>query len=54
LDSYATRLWQDNRDPATGLFRFQASNGGAPDPAQPVGTLNQSAAVQLFALLGRA
>ncbi|MEV0841804.1 glycoside hydrolase family 76 protein [Actinocatenispora sera] len=54
LDSYARRLWRDNRDPATGLFRFQASNGGAPDPAQPVGTLNQSAAVQLFALLGRA
>lgn len=52
LDGYAQRLWQDNRDPATGLFRFQASNGGAPDPTQPVGTLNQAAAVQLFALLG--
>ncbi|GAA4202091.1 glycoside hydrolase family 76 protein [Actinocatenispora rupis] len=54
LDTYAARLWQDNRDPATGLFRFQASNGGAPDPAQPVNTLNQAAAVQLFALLGNA
>ncbi|GAA1321632.1 glycoside hydrolase family 76 protein [Actinocatenispora thailandica] len=54
LDSYAARLWRDNRDPATGLFRFQASNGGAPDPSLPVGTLNQAAAVQLFALLGRA
>ncbi|HEY3506168.1 MAG TPA: glycoside hydrolase family 76 protein [Actinocatenispora sp.] len=52
LDGYARRLWQDNRDPATGLFRFQASNGGAPDPARPVNTLNQAAAVQLFALLG--
>jgi glycosyl hydrolase family 76 len=52
LDSYAQRLWQDNRDPDTGLFRFQASNGGAPDPAQPFATLNQAAAVQLFALLG--
>jgi hypothetical protein len=51
LSSYADRLWADNRDPATGLFRFQASNGGAPDPAQPVATLNQAAAVQLFSLL---
>jgi hypothetical protein len=51
LSDYADRLWSDNRDPATGLFRFQASNGGAPDPAQPVATLNQSAAVQLFSLL---
>lgn len=54
LDAYAQRLWDTNRDPATGLFRFQASNGGAPDPAQPVGLLNQAAAVQLFALLGNA
>ncbi|WP_335983735.1 glycoside hydrolase family 76 protein [Streptomyces sp. CA2R106] len=51
LSAYADRLWADNRDPATGLFRFQAGNGGAPDPAQPVGTLNQAAAVQLFSLL---
>jgi len=53
LDSYAQRLWRDNRDPATGLFRFSSSNGGAPDPALPVNTLNQAAAVQLFALLGQ-
>jgi hypothetical protein len=52
LDGYAARLWDANRDPATGLFRFQPSNGGAPDPAQPVDTLNQAAVVQLFALLG--
>ncbi|WP_329454790.1 glycoside hydrolase family 76 protein [Streptomyces sp. NBC_01497] len=51
LAAYAQRLWTDNRDPATGLFHFQGSNGGTPDPALPVGTLNQSAAVQLFALL---
>ncbi|WP_329139408.1 glycoside hydrolase family 76 protein [Streptomyces sp. NBC_01476] len=51
FSAYAERLWADNRDPATGLFRFQASNGGAPDPTQPVGTLNQAAAVQLFSLL---
>ncbi|MBD0734766.1 glycoside hydrolase family 76 protein [Streptomyces sp. CBMA29] len=51
LSDYADRLWAENRDPATGLFRFQASNGGAPDPAQPIATLNQSAAVQLFSLL---
>lgn len=52
LDAYATQLWAQNRDPQTGLFRFSASNGGAPDPAQPVGTLNQAAVIQLFALLG--
>jgi hypothetical protein len=54
LDGYAGRLWRANRDPATGLFRFGPGNGGAPDPAQPVGTLNQAAAVQLFALLADA
>jgi hypothetical protein len=54
LDDYAGRLWRANRDPATGLFRFGPGNGGAPDPAQPVGTLNQAAAVQLFALLADA
>jgi Glycosyl hydrolase family 76 len=51
LSDYADRLWADNRDPATGLFRFQASNGGAPDPAQPFATLNQAAVVQLLSLL---
>ncbi|WP_037569033.1 glycoside hydrolase family 76 protein [Phaeacidiphilus oryzae] len=51
LSAYAERLWVENRDPATGLFHFQSGNGGAPDPAQPVGTLNQAAAVQLFSLL---
>jgi hypothetical protein len=50
LRSYAQRVWSENRDPATGLFRFQASNGGAPDPAQPVMTLNQAAVVRLFAM----
>ncbi|WP_033346600.1 glycoside hydrolase family 76 protein [Catenuloplanes japonicus] len=52
FEKYAARLWSDNRDPATGLFYFQTSGGGAPDPANvPAQTLEQAAAVQIFAAL---
>ena len=49
---YASQVWSANRDPSTGLFHFQASGGGAPDPANvPAQTLEQSAVVQIFAAL---
>ena len=48
---YAERLWDENRDEDTGLFRFQASGGGAPDPDQRPQALHQSGATQIFALL---
>lgn len=48
---YADRLWEENRDEDTGLFTFQASGGGAPDPAQAPQTLHQSGVVQIQALL---
>ena len=48
---YAERLWTENRDADTGLFGFQTSGGGAPDPALRPQTLHQSGAVQIFALL---
>ena len=52
FEGYAARLWSENRDAATGLFHFQASGGGAPDPANvPAQTLEQSAVVQIFAAL---
>lgn len=47
---YADLIWQRNRDPQTGLFSFQASGGGAPGVLPQ--TLEQSAAVQIFAVLG--
>lgn len=47
--SYAAQTWQENRDPADGLFRFQPSGGGDYDPAAPAETLEQSAMVQIFA-----
>jgi hypothetical protein len=50
LHRYAEQLWAVNRDPATGLFRFDAAHGGAPDPTRPVQLLTQSAAVQIFSL----
>lgn len=52
FQEYAARVWSANRDPATGLFHFQASGGGSPDPANvPAQTLEQSAVVQIFAAL---
>lgn len=48
---YAERIWQANRDPDTGLFRFQASGGGPPDANLRPATLHQAAATQVFALL---
>ncbi|ONI74005.1 hypothetical protein BWI15_11520 [Kribbella sp. ALI-6-A] len=51
MTSYAERIWQSNRDESTGLFRFQNSGGGAPDPSLRPQTLHQSAAIQTFALL---
>jgi hypothetical protein len=51
FETYAARVWSANRDPSTGLFHFQTSGGGAPDPAMPAQTLEQSAVVQIFAAL---
>lgn len=51
IAAYADRIWQSNRDAATGLFHFGASGGGAPDPAVRVSTLEQAAVVQIFASL---
>ena len=44
-------MWAANRDPATGLFYFQPSGGGAPAPGGPAQTLEQSAMVQIYAAL---
>ncbi|MEU2397790.1 glycoside hydrolase family 76 protein [Streptomyces pseudogriseolus] len=54
MSAYADSTYASNRDPATGLFRFQPSNGGDYDPAAPAATLNQSAMVQIFATLADA
>ncbi|MFZ4180062.1 hypothetical protein ACOZCG_02960 [Streptomyces pseudogriseolus] len=54
MSAYADSTYGSNRDPATGLFRFQPSNGGDYDPAAPAATLNQSAMVQIFATLADA
>jgi hypothetical protein len=54
MSTYADSTYKSNRDPATGLFRFQPSNGGDYDPAAPAATLNQSAMVQIFATLADA
>lgn len=51
MAAYAEQIWQQNRDAGTGLFRFQPSGGGAYDPAARAETLEQSATVQLFAML---
>lgn len=48
---YAEHIWSSNRDPQTGLFKFQPSGGGAYDPGARPETLEQSSAVQIFALL---
>ncbi|WP_327299388.1 glycoside hydrolase family 76 protein [Streptomyces sp. NBC_01197] len=47
--AYAEQTWKENRDPSTGLFRFQPSGGGDYDPTAPAETLEQSAMVQIFA-----
>lgn len=45
-------MWTANRDSATGLFHFQGSGGGAPDPVSvPAQTLEQSAMVQILGAL---
>jgi hypothetical protein len=49
---YATLIWERNRDPRTGLFSFGASGGGLPSPDVRPQTLEQSAAIQIFAVLG--
>ncbi|MGM0364638.1 glycoside hydrolase family 76 protein, partial [Streptomyces griseoaurantiacus] len=54
MSAYADSTYKSNRDSATGLFRFQPSNGGDYDPAAPAATLNQSAMVQIFATLADA
>jgi uncharacterized protein YyaL (SSP411 family) len=51
VSAYADSTYRSNRDAATGLFRFQPSNGGDYDPAAPAATLNQSAMVLIFATL---
>lgn len=51
-EQWATATWRDNRDPATGLFHFQPSGGGDPDWSRPAATLDQSAMIQVFAVLG--
>ncbi|MFJ5270857.1 glycoside hydrolase family 76 protein [Streptomyces sp. NPDC088358] len=54
MSAYADSTYKSNRDTSTGLFRFQASNGGDYDPTAPAATLNQSAMVQIFATLADA
>ena len=51
VERYAQHIWSSNRDPATGLFKFQPSGGGAYDPNARPQTVECSSAVQLFALL---
>ncbi|GLY74088.1 glycoside hydrolase family 76 protein [Actinoallomurus iriomotensis] len=53
VSTYADDTYDTNRDAATGLFRFQPSGGGDYDPAAPAETLEQSAMVQIFAILAR-
>jgi hypothetical protein len=48
---WATATWRDNRDADTGLFHFQPSGGGDPDPDRPAATLDQAAVIQVFAAL---
>lgn len=51
IADYANRIYAQNRDSQTGLFHFGASGGGAPDPAVPAQTLEQSAVIQIFSAL---
>lgn len=50
-ERWANTTWRDNRDAATGLFHFQPSGGGDPDPDRPAATLDQAAVIQVFAAL---
>ena len=52
LAHYANLIWQRNRDPQTGLYSFQPSGGGSPNPEWRPETLEQSAVIQIFAMLG--
>lgn len=52
ISHYADLIWARNRDPQTGLFSFQAGGGGRPTSDVRPQTLEQSAVVQTFALLG--
>ncbi|WP_091525251.1 glycoside hydrolase family 76 protein [Microlunatus soli] len=51
MSDYAAATYASNRDPATGLYRFQPSGGGDYDPDAPAETLEQSAMIQIFATL---
>lgn len=51
IERYATHIWNSNRDPSLGLFRFPPSGGGPYDPSYRPETLEQSAAIQIFAAL---
>jgi glycosyl hydrolase family 76 len=51
IERYATHIWDNNRDPSLGLFRFPPSGGGPYDPSYRPETLEQSAAIQIFAAL---
>jgi hypothetical protein len=51
VERYATHIWDNNRDPSLGLFRFPPSGGGPYDPSYRPETLEQSAAIQIFAAL---
>jgi hypothetical protein len=57
IERYAQQIWSSNRDPATGLFRFQPPGSGFQptgfgySPSARIETLEQAAAVQIFALL---
>lgn len=50
-ERWANTTWRDNRDATTGLFHFQPSGGGDPDPDRPAATLDQAAVIQVFAAL---
>jgi Glycosyl hydrolase family 76 len=51
VEAYAEHVWDGNRDPELGLFRFPPSGGGPYDPSYRPETLEQSAVIQIFALL---
>jgi predicted alpha-1,6-mannanase (GH76 family) len=51
IEHYAALIWERNRDPRTGLFSFGASGGGPPTPDVRPQTLEQSATIQIFAVL---
>jgi len=54
ISKYAAATYASNRDPASGLYRFQPSGGGDYDPDAPAETLEQSAMIQIFATLAAA